>query len=57
MARHKARLLARGFTQVESINFNEIYTFVARMALIRVLCTIIAIEDFKVHQMMLNFLF
>jgi hypothetical protein len=27
--RHKVRLVARGFTQVEDIDFNEIFSFVA----------------------------
>jgi len=29
MARHKACLVAKGFTQVEGIDFNEIFSLVA----------------------------
>jgi len=31
MAKHKAHLVARGFTQVEGINFNETFSHVVQM--------------------------
>jgi len=30
-ARHKAHLVARGFTQVEGIDFNETFSLIAQM--------------------------
>ncbi len=49
--RHKVRLVARGFTQVEDIDFNEIFSFVAWMESIWIVFLILAIEYLKVHQM------
>jgi hypothetical protein len=43
--------VARGFTQVEDIDFNEIFSFVAWMESIWIVFLILAIEYLKVHQM------
>jgi hypothetical protein len=51
VVRHKAHLVAKGFTQVESIGFNETFSLVAWMELIWDVLAIVTIEDFEVHQM------
>jgi hypothetical protein len=51
VARHKVCLVARGFTQIEGIDFNKTFSLVAWMELIWIVLTIIAIENLEVHQM------
>ncbi len=52
MARHKVCLVARGFTQVEGINFNERFSHVVWMESIWVVLIVVVVtEDLKVHQM------
>jgi len=49
--KHKARIIAQGFTQVEGIDFNQTFAPVAKFSS---LCTIFALaaeHDLKVHQM------
>ncbi len=43
--------MARGFSQVKGIDFNETFFLVARMESIRIVLAVEAIEDLKVHQM------
>jgi len=45
-----ARLVTRGFTQIEDINLNEKISLVAQMELIWIVFAVIAIQDFEVHQ-------
>ncbi len=45
-----ARLVTRGFTQIEDINLNEKISLVAQMELIWIVFVVIAIQDFEVHQ-------
>jgi hypothetical protein len=51
MVRHKAHLVASGFTQVEGIDFNETFSFIIQMKSIRYMLTVVTIEDLEVHQM------
>jgi len=48
--RLKARLVARGFSQIYSIDYLDIYTPVVKLASIRILLAIAAIFDFEIHQ-------
>ncbi len=43
MAKCKTHLVAKGFTQVESIDFNETFSHVAQMESIRVVLIVVAI--------------
>jgi hypothetical protein len=51
VTRNKARLVARGFTQVEALDFGETYAPVARLESIRILIAYATNHDFKLYQM------
>jgi hypothetical protein len=50
----KARLVARGFMQRYSINYEEIHASVARVSSIRAVFAIYAAKGWKVHQIDIN---
>ncbi len=43
--------MIKRFTQVEGIDFNEIFSPIAQMELIQIVLATIATKDLKVHQM------
>uniref|UniRef100_H3G7R0 Reverse transcriptase Ty1/copia-type domain-containing protein n=1 Tax=Phytophthora ramorum TaxID=164328 RepID=H3G7R0_PHYRM len=49
--RFKARLVVRGNTQIHGVDFDEIFSPVARYESLRLLLAIATIKDFHVHQM------
>ena len=49
--RYKGRLVAKGFTQVLGIYFNEVFSHVVRHTLIRVLLAITTHLNLKLEQM------
>ena len=49
--KHKARFVARGFSQVEGINYDENFAPVARYSLIRSMLALSAQMGWKIHQM------
>ena len=51
VTRNKARLVAQGFTQVESLDFEEIYALVARLEAIQMLLAYAAHHNFNLYQM------
>ena len=51
VVRNKARLVAQGYTQMESIDFDETYAPVARIESICMLLAYVCHKDFKVYQM------
>ena len=48
--RYKARFCAKGFTQVEDVDFTETFAPVAKMNSIRVLLSIATTHDLELHQ-------
>ena len=48
---NKLRLVARGYTQVEGIDFDETFASVARLESIRILLAIASHLNFKLYQM------
>jgi hypothetical protein len=51
VTRNKARLVGKGHTQVEGLNFGETYAPVARVELIHILLAHTTHNGFKLHQM------
>jgi hypothetical protein len=49
--RNKTRLVAQGFSQVEGLDFEKIFTHVARLEAIRILLAFVASKRFKLYQM------
>ncbi|GJU39159.1 putative ribonuclease H-like domain-containing protein [Tanacetum coccineum] len=49
--KNKARLVARGYTQEEEINYDEVFALVARIEAIRLFLAYASFKDFVVYQM------
>ncbi|GJS50564.1 retrovirus-related pol polyprotein from transposon TNT 1-94 [Tanacetum coccineum] len=49
--RNKARLVAQGYTQEEGIDYDEIFSLVARMEAIRLFLAYASFKDYVVYQM------
>jgi hypothetical protein len=49
--RNKARLVARGFSQVEGLDFAETFAPVAHLVAIRILLAFAASKGFKLYEM------
>ena len=47
----KAQFVARGFAQVEGVDYDETFASVARYSLIRVVISIVAVMGWKIHKM------
>ena len=52
--RNKARLVLKGYAQMEGIDFDETFTPVARMELIRMFLAYSCFKKFKIYQMDVN---
>jgi hypothetical protein len=51
VTKNKARLVGKGYTQVEGLNFGETYAPVERLESIRILLAYATHHDFKLQQM------
>ncbi|GJR26434.1 putative ribonuclease H-like domain-containing protein [Tanacetum coccineum] len=49
--KNKARLVAQGYTQEEGIDYDEVFTLVARIEVIRLFLAYASFKDFVVYQM------
>ena len=49
--RFKVRLVAKGYSQKEGIDFNEVFSPIVRHTSIRVLLSIVAAQDLELEQM------
>jgi hypothetical protein len=51
VTKNKARLVTKGYTQVEGLDFGETYAPVERLEAIRILLAFATHHNFKLHQM------
>jgi hypothetical protein len=51
IVRNKARLIAQGFSQVEGLDFGEIFPHVAHLEVTRILLAFASFKGFKLYQM------
>jgi hypothetical protein len=54
VTRNKSRLVAKGYSQVEGLDFNETFAPVARLESIRMLLAYATYHGFKLYQMDIN---
>jgi hypothetical protein len=55
--RHKARLVSKGFSKVEGIDYNETLSLVAKMNSICLVLALVASHKWEVHQMDVKYTF
>ncbi len=53
-AKLKVKLVAKGFTQRYSVNYEEIHALIAKVASMRALFAICAVKGWKIHQIDVN---
>jgi hypothetical protein len=49
--RHKARLVVKGFSQRQGIEYEEVFAPVARLEAVRLLLALVANQQWEVHHM------
>jgi hypothetical protein len=57
LAQHEAQLVAHGFPQNPSINYDKIFSLVIKMIYLWILIALIAIYKLEIHQMDVNLYF
>ncbi len=51
VSRYKARLVAKGYAQIYGINYEETYSLVAKMTIVRTIITMVVAKGWFLHQM------
>jgi hypothetical protein len=51
MVRHKARLVVKGYSQCQGIDYEEVFAPVARLEVVRLLLALAADQQWEVHHM------
>ncbi|PKI72844.1 hypothetical protein CRG98_006769 [Punica granatum] len=52
--RYKAQIVAKGFTQVEGVNFHKTFAPVAKLVTVRCLLTVAIAKQWELHQLDVN---
>ena len=55
--RFKARLVSKGFSQVEGIDYNETFSPIAKMSSILLFLSLASLHNWEVHQMDFKYAF
>ena len=55
--RNKAKLVCKGYAQIEGIDFEEIFALVERLEAIRMFLEFVGYKNFKVYQMDVKYAF
>jgi hypothetical protein len=51
VSKHKARLVVKGYAQRHGIDYDEVFTLVARLDLVRLIIALTAHKGWEVHHM------
>ncbi len=51
MERYKAKLVAKGFTQTDEMDYNETFALVTKFTSVRCILALAALQDMEIHQM------
>ncbi len=51
VSRYKARLVTKGYAQIYGINYEETYSPVAKMTIVKAIITMVATKGWSLHQM------
>jgi len=51
VSRYKARLVAKSYAQTYSINYEETYSLIAKMTIVRAIIAMAATKGWSLHQM------
>ena len=49
--RYKARLVAKGYSQKDGIDYDKVFALVARLETIKLIISLVAQNNWRIHQM------